>query len=115
MTQRTLKQLLAALDGRLPAGGPESRPLSFCDVIASDLMSDVLMEDREQMLLVTSLATEQAVRTAHLIDAAALVLAGGKALPAPAVRLAEELNLTLITSPHSKFKISLALGRLMED
>ena len=42
-------------------------------VFASDLMSDVLMSDRDEMLLITSLSTEQSIRSASIVGADAIL------------------------------------------
>ncbi len=79
-------------------------------VIASDLMSDVLVATGENLLLVTSLASEQMIRTADLVGAAAVVLVNGKLPPKPVLRLAEELDITLMRSPLPKYEACLAVG-----
>ena len=43
-------------------------------VIASDLMSDVLVCDYEDAVMVTSLASEQSVRTADIVGARGIIL-----------------------------------------
>lgn len=82
-------------------------------VVACDLMSDVLVADHHGHLLVTSLASDQAVRTADIVGAAGVLVVNGKPLPASMSRLAQELNLTLMQSAEPKFEACVALGRRM--
>jgi len=83
-------------------------------VIVSDLMSDVLMMEKPAPLLVTSLSSDQAIRTASMVDAAGVVIAQNKPLPEKIAKLAEELDMTLLHSPLAKFESCVLLGKLME-
>lgn len=82
-------------------------------VIVSDLMSDVLVVDHEHQFLVTSLATDQAVRTAHLIDASALIVCNGKLVSDSMKNIAKQTGVTLISSPEPKFEVSVKLGKIL--
>ena len=83
-------------------------------VIASDLMSDVLTDTRDNALLLTSLCTEQSIRTADIIDAVAVVVVKGKKILPGMKNLAEELDITLLSTNLCKFEASLKIGKLME-
>ena len=52
-------------------------------VVASDLMSDVLIVDEDDMLLITSLASDQVLRTAQIVGATGVVIMNGKPLSSP--------------------------------
>jgi hypothetical protein len=82
-------------------------------VVASDLMSDVLVNDFDDMVIVTSLASEQTVRTADMVGARGVVLVNDKT-PQPAMKaLAVQQDLTVLSTPLSMFEACVALGRLM--
>jgi hypothetical protein len=83
-------------------------------VIVSDLMSDVLMMEKPSPLLVTSLSSDQAIRTASMVDAAGVLMAQNKPLPDKVAKLAEELDITLLHTPLAKFESCVLLGKLME-
>ena len=83
-------------------------------VVACDLMSDVLVADHEDHLLVTSLASAQSVRTASLVGAAGVLLVNGKPLPAGMQELARELDVTLLRTPLPKFEACVAIGRALD-
>lgn len=80
-------------------------------VVAADLMSDVLTVDADHLLILTALATEQTVRTAHLLGAVAVVLTGNKAVPATLSALAAQLGVTLARTALPQFEACVALGR----
>ncbi len=78
-------------------------------VVASDLMSDVLLLDEEDMLLLTSLAGDQVLRTAQIVGAAGVVVVNGKPLPSSMVAVADTLRMTLATCPLSKYEACIAV------
>jgi len=81
-------------------------------VMASDLMSDVLVVDRSRLLILTALASDQAIRTADMVGAAGVVVVNGKTLPAHMTRLAAELDVTLLRTRKPKFEACVALREL---
>ncbi|QQO09400.1 hypothetical protein [Breznakiella homolactica] len=82
-------------------------------VVAGDLMSDVLVTDYEDLLIVTSLATEQTLRTADMIGARGILLVNDK-LPQRAMKdLAEEQDITLLSTPLTMFEACISLGFLL--
>ena len=73
---------------------------------SSDLMSDVLTLDAENILLVTGLANVQIIRTAEVADIHYLVIVRNKKISKDIIELAEGLNMVVIESPYSMFKAS---------
>ncbi|HNX36556.1 MAG TPA: hypothetical protein PKM57_18190 [Kiritimatiellia bacterium] len=82
---------------------------AVCHVVASDLMSDVLLVDEDDMLLLTSLASDQVLRTAQIVGAVGVVVVNGKPLPSSMVNVANDLNMTLATSRFSKYDACVAI------
>jgi hypothetical protein len=73
---------------------------------SSDLMSDVLTLDAENILLITGLANVQIIRTAEVAEIHHLVVVRNKKVSANIVELATSLNMVIIESPYSMFKAS---------
>ena len=73
---------------------------------ASDLMSDVLTIERDNMLLITGLANMQAIRTSEMSDINCIIFARDKKIGEEMISLARENRMILIGSPHSLFHIS---------
>ncbi len=109
-----LMELLKAAEAEILAGADVLESCDVKRVIASDLMSDVLMMDAERPLLVTSLATDQSLRTAHVMDAVGVLIVNGKALPTSMARVAGELGLVLARTRLPKFEACVRMGRLLE-
>jgi hypothetical protein len=91
------------LDGTVCyAGEGPGRPVRH--VVASDLMSDVLLVDADDMLLITSLASDQVLRTAQIVGAMGVVVANGKPLPSTMAGVARSLGIPLVTVPLAKYE-----------
>jgi predicted transcriptional regulator len=97
-----VSDVVILLDANVLAGraGLEREVLSAggCDII-----SDLLIFGKPGMLLLTGLTQLSVVKTAHLLDIAAVVFAGGKTPGGPVIDLAESLGLPLLLSPHSLY------------
>ncbi len=97
-----IEGVAAILNGRVLCHGEEpGRALRH--VVASDLMSDVLLVDAEDMLLITSLASEQVLRTAHIVGAMGVVVSNNKPLPSTMCQVARDLGVALATAPLAKY------------
>lgn len=84
------------------------------DIVVSDLMSDVLVTEHDDFLLVTSLTSEQVARTADIVDAKAILLSNGKR-PQPALEaLASQQGIPLMTSPLPTFDVCRVLAGCKE-
>jgi hypothetical protein len=73
---------------------------------SSDLMSDVLTLEAENILLITGLANMQIIRTAEVADIHYLVIVRNKKITSDIVDLATELDMVIIESPFSMYKAS---------
>jgi hypothetical protein len=97
-----LEDIIKTLDGKQLAGGESDRSVGA--VVANDLMSDVLLNDSEDMLLLTSLASDQAIRTANIVGAMCVVVHNAKPLPQTMCQVADTLGIPLVSSPLSKYE-----------
>ncbi|MBN1222262.1 MAG: hypothetical protein JXB23_03380 [Candidatus Aminicenantes bacterium] len=99
MTLREIKELLEAdvicgekfLDKEIKFAG------------GSDLMSDVLAFGKPGILLLTGLTNSQSVRTANIIDASGIVYVRGKRPDEEGMRLAEEMNIPILSTKFMMF------------
>jgi hypothetical protein len=105
-------QVVAAIGGTVlvPGAGAD---LPVRHVMASDLMSDVLLVDEEQMLLLTSLASDQVLRTAQIVGAVGVVVVNGKSLPSSMAGVARDLGMALATVRLTKYEACLAVHRAL--
>jgi predicted transcriptional regulator len=76
------------------------------DIYASDLMSDVLAFGKPESLLLTGLATQQSVISAHMAEFKAVVLIRGKKTKDGAERFAREHNIVLLSTQMDMYDCS---------
>ena len=107
-----INDIIKTLDGTLVAGGMSERTVGT--VVANDLMSDVLLNDGEDILLLTSLASDQAIRTANIVGAMAVVVHNAKPLPQTMCQVADTLGIPLISSPLSKYDSCVRIHGFLE-
>jgi serine kinase of HPr protein (carbohydrate metabolism regulator) len=101
----TIKRLTELIEGKVICC-EEKISSSVEYAFASDLMSDVLTIEKENMVLITGLANLQAIRTSEMSEISCVVFARDKKIGDEMVSLARENNMILIESPHSVFYIS---------
>lgn len=107
MTLNEVKEILDAevLFGRDQLG------MEVKTAFGADLMSDVLAYAKSGSLLLTGLTNPQVIRTSDILDIAAIIMVRGKK-PAPeTIRLAEELNIPILSTKYILFETA---GRLYE-
>ncbi|WP_255434163.1 DRTGG domain-containing protein [Carboxylicivirga sp. M1479] len=98
-----IRKIAEVLDAQIVCGD------SFIDhevdyAFASDLMSDVLTLDSEQVVLITGLTNIQTVRTAEMADINCIVFVRGKRVTPEMIEVANENNTVLIECQYSMFK-----------
>ncbi len=108
-----ISSLVENLGANIVYISPDSHTVSFTDVIAGDLMADLLLTQKEGCLLVTGLATEQSIRTADMLGSVAILLVNEK-LPTIAMKqLAESLQIPLLASPLPMFEACVEVNKLL--
>lgn len=109
-----LIQIADVLDAEVIHGPKGWEQIQIASVFASDLMSDVLMSDRDDMLLITSLSTEQSIRSAGIVGSEAIIIANNKTVTDGMVDLAKEQGIALLCTRFPKYESCVRLGRIME-
>jgi len=103
---RSIKDLL---DAEVLVGEDRLDDIEVKTAAVADLMSDVLAFATPGSLLITGLPNPQVVRTADVLDIAAIILGRGKKLTRETVQLAKELNIPVLSTNYILFEIC---GRL---
>jgi len=78
-------------------------------ISASDLMSDILSHSKPKSVLLTGLTNPQTIRTAEMVEIAAVCFVLGKVPHEETVELARKNQMPLLTTPLSMFD---ACGKL---
>lgn len=95
----TIYDLIQNLPAYVVHADEDSLHSEITAIVAADLMSDVLVSVDAPCVLVTSLASEQVIRTCDISGIQTILLVNDK-LPSPAMKaLAEEIGITLLATP----------------
>ena len=98
----TIADVVKVLNGKLMAGD-EASPRAVGAVVANDLMSDVLLFDADDPLLL-----------AHIVGAMGVVVHNAKPLSETMIKVAEDLHIPLVSSPLSKYDACVKLHDALE-
>jgi predicted transcriptional regulator len=101
----TVRELVGIVDGKVICC-EENLSTKIEYAFASDLMSDVLTVEKENLVLITGLSNLQTIRTSEMSEISCIILARGKKTGEEMINLAKENSLVLVESPHSVFHIS---------
>ena len=100
-----LKDVLELCSGKILCG--ENHLEDEVDfAFASDMMSDVLTLLEDNILLITGLSSNQAVRTAVMSDIRNIVIARNKIPSQDMIDMANEFDIAIISSEFSMYRIS---------
>ena len=105
----TLSEVMKILDAQVLVGNNQLNTIEIKTAFAADLLSDVLAFAKAGSLLLTGLTNPQVIRTASILDIAAIVFVRGKTAADETLRLAEELDIPILSTKYILFETS---GRL---
>ena len=100
-----IEEIAKLIDGEI-VGAPADETYDVKKAFASDLMSDVLRFSMEETVLITGLCNNQTMRTSEMSDLRVVLIGRDKQPDEEMLELAEDLDITLIKSKYSIFKIS---------
>ncbi|MHC1693032.1 MAG: DRTGG domain-containing protein [Sphaerochaetaceae bacterium] len=101
----TLREVVGIVGGTVLCGG-ENLDREVEKGFSSDLMSDVLTLLADNILLITGLSNNQAIRTAEMSDICQILFVRNKKPTQTMIDLAIEQGITIIVTPYSMFKSS---------
>ncbi|MDF9829561.1 hypothetical protein [Parabacteroides sp. PF5-6] len=84
--------------------GENGQEQELLSAFASDLMSDVLTLDCNDVLLITGLCNLQTIRTAEMAEVGCILFVRGKKVTPDMIELANENQMVLMTTEHSMFR-----------
>lgn len=106
----TYAQMIAALDAQVYNRSRDFDDCTIEHVVAGDLMSDILTMELDHLVIITSLATDQVVRTADFVGAKGVVLANGKKPSESLLNLARESDISILSTQHRMFETCVKIG-----
>jgi hypothetical protein len=103
-----LSKVVELLDARVVYGeGLLGRDVQYG--FASDLMSDVLTLNTDNMLLITGMSNLQTIRTAEMADVGQILVVRNKRISPEMLEIAKENDIVIMSSSRSMFR---AIGTL---
>ena len=98
----TIREVVEIVSGEVLVGGDrlDERVDTAC---GSDLMSDVLAFVKEKTVLITGLINPHVVRTSEMLDITCIVFSRGKKPSEEILDMAEEVGITVISSPLTTY------------
>lgn len=106
----TIAHIAEVIQGNVVCGREDTNVIVH-RAFASDLMSDVLTLNADNLLLITGLVNLQAIRTAEMADIKVIVFARGKKVTDEMIQLAREQQMVLIECACSVYRTA---GRLYQ-
>lgn len=96
-----LTEVVRLTNAKVVAGNISKKHVDtgFC----SDLLSDVLTLDTDNMLLITGMSNLQAIRTAEMADISSILMVRGKKATSEMIKLAEESEMVIMETALSMF------------
>ena len=93
-------------------GGDDKLDTEAEHIYASDLMSDVLAFGKPNSILLTGLASQQTVISAHMAEFKGVILIRGKKPKEGAIKFAQDNNLILLTTDLDMFDACIKISSL---
>lgn len=84
------------------------------NVVVSDMMSEVLTVDKEEILLLTSLSSHQTLRTLNNIGGLGVIIVNDSPIQFGLKELADEFDITLLKTEMPAFEACVVIGKLLE-
>jgi hypothetical protein len=100
-----LKEIAAVLNATISCGSERLEDEVEMGY-SSDLMSDVLTLDTDNLVLITGLVNLQSIRTAEMADINTIIFVRNKKASQQMIDLASENGMCILESPYSLFKSS---------
>lgn len=107
-----LKKIIDLLDLEVITCAEQIEEIEVESVGAADMMSEVLAFSKENALLLTGLTTPQVIRTAQMMDLAAILFVRGKKPQVETIKLSIETGIPLLVS---KELLYIVCGKLYEE
>lgn len=100
-----LKEIVRLIKGRLLYETEEILNREYAYAVASDLMSNVMLDTADDSLLITSLVNPQVIRASEMMNITAIVITCGKTVTDTMIELAKNRNIALVETKDTTFTV----------
>ncbi|MCL2791472.1 MAG: hypothetical protein FWD87_00110 [Spirochaetaceae bacterium] len=109
----TFEQIIDVLKCEVIHKGNNFNTASIINIFAGDIMGEVFLSDEENRIIVTTLTTDQVIKTAESVKAIGVILLNGKQPQNSMRNLTVESDITLLSTSLSMFEVCILLGKLL--
>jgi len=106
--------IIKILHCEIVAQGRDFENLTIKNAVVSDMMSEVLTTDKEEIILITQLSSTQVVRTTDSVGGVGVIIANGTPVQSGMKELAETLGITVLRTMTPSFETCVTIGKLLE-
>lgn len=100
-----LKEILRQIDGRLLYDNEEAEEREYSYAVATDLMSNVMLGNVDDSILITSLVNPQVIRASEMMNISSIIITGDKPVQDTMIELAQNRNIALATTELPTFTV----------
>lgn len=99
------KEILRQVGGSLLCGADGALEREYSYAFATDMMSNVMLGNVDDSILITSLVNPQVIRASEMMNISAIIVTSGKTVTDTMVELAENRNILLAATPMPTFTV----------
>ena len=100
-----LKEIVRQIKGRMLYETEEILQREYSYAVASDLMSNVMLETADDSLLITSLVNPQVIRASEMMNITCIIITCGKTVTDTMMELAHNRNIALVETVDTTFTV----------
>lgn len=100
-----LKEIVRQIKGRLLYETEEILQREYSYAVASDLMSNVMLETADDSLLITSLVNPQVIRASEMMNITCIIMTCAKTVTDTMMELAKNRNIALVETVDTTFTV----------
>lgn len=100
-----LKEVVRLIKGRLLYETEDILDREYAYAVASDLMSNVMLDTADDSLLITSLVNPQVIRASEMMNITCIILTCGKTVTDTMMELAKTRNIALVETHYTTFTV----------
>ena len=100
-----LKEIVRLIKGRLLYESESLLEREYSYAVASDLMSNVMLDTADDSVLITSLVNPQVIRASEMMNITCIIITCGKTVTEPMIELAKNRNIALVETRDTTFTV----------
>lgn len=100
-----LREVIRLINGKLLYGSDEILDREYSYAVASDMMSNVMLDTADDSILITSLVNPQVIRASEMMNITCIIITCGMTVTETMVELAANRNIALVETKDTTFTV----------